>query len=335
MQHPPVSIHLRHLVISPPLLLAPMAGLTHTALRRLILELGGVGLLSTEMLAAKRLPSENPQISPWLIRRPEERPLSWQLLVGRLEEVVPAVDKLHALGAEAIDLNLGCPAPAVRRMGGGSRLMEEPATVRALVAAARRATSLPLTAKIRLGEELNETKLRDFCRMLAAEGIEMLSVHARLRGEPFSRRPRWAWAGKVKGWLDIPVVANGGIFSVTDAVNCLAESGADGLMIGRAAAATPWLFAAIAREVYGMDTFLPEVNRPALFLRFIALLEESFAPERRLGRLKEFSHYFAGNYAFGHSLATAVQSSATVAEARQRAEEFFRRNDSAGLRPGG
>lgn len=325
----PRCIRLRRLTISPPLLLAPMAGLTHTALRRLILELGGVGLLSTEMLAAKRLPSENPRISPWLVRRPEERPLSWQLLVGRLEEVVPAVDKLHALGAEAIDLNLGCPAPTVRRMGAGSRLMEEPATVRALVAAARRATSLPLTAKIRLGEELDEAKLRDFCMMLAGEGIEMLSVHARLRGESFSRRPRWVWVGKVRGWLDIPVVANGGIFSVADAVNCLAESGTDGLMIGRAAAVTPWLFADIAREVYGLGAPLPGVDRPALFLRFIDLLEESFAPERRLGRLKEFSHYFAGNYAFGHSLASAVQTSATLTEARARAVEFFRRNDTA------
>src|SRR3989338_5657080 len=110
-------LRLKGLEISPPLFLAPMAGLTHSALRRLILELGGIGLLSTEMLSAARLPSENPQISPYLVRSAQETPLSYQLLVSRVEEVAPAIAKLHVLGAQAIDLNLGCPAPTVRRMG--------------------------------------------------------------------------------------------------------------------------------------------------------------------------------------------------------------------------
>ncbi|MGV1099784.1 tRNA dihydrouridine synthase [Thiovibrio sp. JS02] len=325
------SIRIKGLSITPPLVLAPMAGLTHSALRRLILELGGVGLLSTEMLAATRLPMENAALSPYLVRTEAERPLSYQLLVFREADVAPAIARLHALGADAIDLNLGCPAPTVRRMGAGSRLMEAPATVRALVAAARRETDLPLTAKIRLGESLDEKKLRDFCLMLAGEGIELLTVHGRLRGEPFSRRPRWAWIGKVKGWLNIPVIANGGIFSLADAGSCLAESGADGLMIGRAAARTPWLFAEIAREVYGADLALPVVRKPRIYLRYVELLAESFLPERRLGRLKEFSHYFAANYRFGHRLASAVQSSGTVAEARARAVEFFRRNDPENL----
>jgi len=325
------AIHVKDLVITPPLVLAPMAGLTHSALRRLILAQGGVGLLSTEMLAATRLPMENATLSPYLVRSGEERPLSYQLLVCREADVAPAIARLHDLGADAIDLNLGCPAPTVRRMGAGSRLMEAPATVRELVAAARRATDLPLSAKIRLGESLDAVRLRDFCLMLAGEGIDLLSVHGRLRGEPFSRRPRWDWIGKVKGWLDIPVIANGGISSVADARNCLAQSGADGLMIGRAAARTPWLFAEIAREVYGSELALPLVSKPQLYLRFLALLEESFLPERRLGRFKEFSHYFASNYQFGHRLASAVQSSATLEQARERALEFFLRNDPEGL----
>ncbi|MFA6499534.1 MAG: tRNA-dihydrouridine synthase family protein [Desulfurivibrionaceae bacterium] len=320
---------LKGLEISPPLFLAPMAGLTHSALRRLILEQGGIGLLSTEMLSAARLPSENPLISPYLVRSAQETPLSYQLLVSRVAEITPAIAKLQALGAQAIDLNLGCPAPTVRRMGGGSCLMEDPALVQALVAEARKQTDLPLTAKIRLGETLDEEKLRNFCLMLEGEGIDLLSVHARLRGEPFVRKPRWPWVGKVKGWVNIPVVANGGIFSVEDAKNCLAQSGADGLMIGRAAAIRPWIFAELAHAVYGRGPEVPAVNKPALYLRFIELLEESFLPERRLGRLKEFTHYFAKNYPFGHSLASAVQSSDSLAEARERACTFFAKNETA------
>ncbi|MHB8989313.1 MAG: tRNA dihydrouridine synthase [Desulfobulbia bacterium] len=322
------SIRLKGLEISPPLFLAPMAGLTHSALRRLILEQGGIGLLSTEMLSAKRLPMENAALSPYLVRAPQEIPLSYQLLVSRVEEVAPAIAKLHALQAEAIDLNLGCPAPTVRRMGAGSRLMDEPALVRALVAAARKQTDLPLTAKIRLGETLDEDKLRDFCRMLEGEGIDLLNVHARLRGEPFVRKPRWPWVGKVKGWMNIPVVANGGIFSVEDAKNCLAQSGADGLMIGRGAAIRPWIFAELAREVYGLAVEVPVLNTMALYLRFVELLEESFLPERRLGRLKEFTHYFAKNYPFGHHLASGVQSSASLAEAKERASLFLARYEA-------
>lgn len=316
----PPPIQVKNLRIDPPLLLAPMAGLTHSALRRLLLELGGVGLLTTEMLAARRLPHDNPTISPFLIRHPSEQPLAYQLLLVREEDAVPAVTKAEQLGADIIDLNLGCPAPEIRRLGGGSRLAEEPARVRRLVAAVRRATELPVSAKIRLGEELNQNKLLDFCRMLAGEGIDLLTVHARLRGEPFVRKPRWQWVGLVKERLTIPVVANGGIFSEADAAQCLALSGADGLMIGQAAAITPWIFQELSGHPLTPD-------KPALYHRFCDLLEESFAPERRLGRLKEFTHYFARNYPFGLRLASAIQSSPDLPEARRRAREFFARNE--------
>jgi tRNA-dihydrouridine synthase B len=323
MQNPIHTIQVRGLQISPPILLAPMAGLTHTALRQIALSFGGVGLLSTEMLAAKRLPSENPRISPCLVRTASERPLSYQLLISTVSHMAPAIEVLHRLQADAIDLNLGCPAPAVGRSGGGVSLMERPEEVRALVAEARKRTALPLTAKIRLGSELDERTLRDFCTMLQDEGIDMLSVHARLKKESFARRPRWEWVARVKDWLAIPVIANGGIFSVQDAAECLRVSRADGLMLGRGAVIRPWLFAEIARHVYGYTAAERSVSLPLMYSTFFELLTEHFRPERRLGRLKEFTHYFAKNFQFGHLLATRVQSSMSVDEARERAEMFF------------
>nr|WP_321466295.1 tRNA-dihydrouridine synthase family protein [uncultured Desulfobulbus sp.] len=313
--------------IWPPLLLAPMAGLTHSALRTTVLQYGGVGLLSTEMLSAARLPAENAQISPYLVTTAAERPLSYQLLVAEEKQVQPAMARLQRIGADSIDLNLGCPAPQVRRMGGGSCLMDDPKRVQAIVAASRKATVTPLTAKIRLGENLDAGKLRDFCLMLAAEGIDMLTVHARLRRESFSRKPHWEWIAEVKRWIDIPVVANGGIDSVEAARLCLEQSGADGLMIGRAAASTPWIFAEIAREVYGVALARPDLNLPEIYASFAAGLIQRFQAERRLGRLKEFTHYFAKNYFFGHHLAARVQSSQSFDEALHRAESFFVAND--------
>ena len=276
------KLKIRHLVLDPPLLMAPMAGLTHSALRTLLLDFGGVGLLSTEMLAARKLPGENAQRSPFLVRTEREQPLSYQLLVTDSAEVAPAVEALHRLKADAVDLNLGCPAPRVRRAGGGSSLMAAPDRVRAIVAEARRCTGLPLTAKIRLGESLSkehEAQLRNFCLMLEGEGIDLLTVHARLRTEAFCRKPHWERVATVKEWLSIPVIANGSVLSVADAENCLQLSNADGLMIGRGAAFTPWIFADIARKVYGYDIPARKLCLPAVYADFVAALAERFVPE--------------------------------------------------------
>jgi nifR3 family TIM-barrel protein len=303
-----------------------MAGLTHSVLRQIFFGFGGVGLLSTEMLSAKRLPTENSRISPCLIRTILEKPLSYQLLVSTDREVAPAIDVLHKLRADSIDLNMGCPARSIGNFGAGFALMEQPEKARRIVVEARKSTRLPLTAKIRLGVELNEQTLKAFCTMLEDEGIDMLSVHARLKKESFARTPRWEWIAKIKGWLRIPIIANGGIFTVQDAKNCLLTCGADGLMLGRGAVIKPWLFNEIARKLYNYDIMEPVVLLPEVYGNFIDLLNELFRPERRLGRLKEFTHYFAKNYKFGHQLSSGIQRSKSVDEARERAGIFFENN---------
>jgi tRNA-dihydrouridine synthase B len=317
------QIEIKDLKINPPLFLAPMAGLTHSAFRQILWGFGGVGLLSTEMLSAKRLPSENPGISPCLIRTAMEKPLSYQLLISMEKDIAPAIDALHRFKADAIDLNMGCPARSVGSYGAGFALMEHPENTRRILAEARKRTLLPLTAKIRLGDGLNDEKLKSFCTMLEDEGIDLLSVHARFKKESFARRPRWELIAGIKEWLRIPVVANGGIFSVQDVRECLRVSGADGLMVGRGAVIKPWLFAEIARDIYGCSIAEPTVSLPAVYNNYLDLMNELFRPERRLGRLKEFTHYFAKNYKFGHQLGHWIQNSKSMDEAREKAGIFF------------
>ena len=297
-----------------------MVGLSHSALRILIHELGGVGLFFSEMLSVSRLPIENEIISPFLCRTHIESPLFYQIYVGANQDILPAVERLHLLNAQGIDLNLGCPAPSLRKQGAGSFMSLD--SVRKTVAALRAATYLPISAKIRLGKTLDEKKLSEFCRMLEGEGIDLLTVHGRLQGEKFCRSPRWNWIAKVKQTVKVPVIANGGIFSVSDAKKCLEQSGADGLMLGRGAVCKPWLFAEIAKNVYHFGE-IPVINIPDIYFRFIALLKERFFPERRLGRLKQFTHYYSSNFAFGHHLASGVQNSKTIEEAAGIALEFF------------
>jgi len=314
------TLTLKSCSVFPPLALAPMVGLSHSALRILVVELGGAGLFFSEMLSVGKLPTENEKISPFLTRTPAESPFFYQIFAGSGQNVVPAVDRLHSLNAQGIDLNLGCPAPALRKLGAGSfmgdKLIVE--TVRKI----RSATTLPLSAKIRLGKTLDEKSLVSFCKILENEGVDLLTVHGRLHGEKFCRKVRWDWIGKVKRAITIPVIANGGIFTVEDARKCLNESGADGLMIGRGAAVRPWLFAEIAHELYKIEM----AEKPSLskiYFRFVELLEERFQPERRLGRLKQFTHYYADNFAFGHHLASGVQNANSMKEAAETAGRFF------------
>ena len=323
VQTDPQAIKIRNLRIDPPLLLAPMAGLTHSALRRIMIGFGGVGLLSTEMLSARILPTESPRVSPYLIRTERETPLSYQLLTSTDKEIGRAMDALHALKADAVDLNMGCPSTAVGKFGAGVILMAKPEEARRIAAEARRRTALPLSAKIRLGSDADSGRLKAFCSMLEGEGVDMLTVHARFKHEPFARNPRWAYIAEIKECVKIPVVANGGIFSIEDAERCLRVSGADGLMLGRGAVTRPWLFAEIARSVFGSDIPEPAVSLPHVYAAFLEALNADYRPIYRLGRLKEFTHYFARNYKFGHSLATRVQSSSSMDEASEKAWTFF------------
>ncbi|MGD0281666.1 MAG: tRNA-dihydrouridine synthase family protein [Dissulfurispiraceae bacterium] len=331
VQARPQAIQIRNLLIDPPLLLAPMVGLSHSALRRIMIGFGGVGLLSTEMLSARRLPRENPRISPYLIRTERESPLSYQLLISTHKEIGRAIDALHALKADAVDLNMGCPSSAVSKFGAGVMLMEQPEEARRIVAEARMRTALPLSAKIRLGSDADSGKLKAFCSMLEGEGVDMLTVHARFKHESFARRPRWAYIAEIKECIKIPVVANGGVFSVEDAETCLRVSGADGLMLGRGAVIRPWLFAEIARTVFDSDIAEPAASLPDVYSDFFEALNANYRPVYRLVRLKGFTNYFARNYKFGHSLASRIQSSSSMDEARERAGTFFANNSKESM----
>jgi len=327
----PAGLTLRNLNIAIPLALAPMVGLSHTAGRSLIQEIGGVGILYTEMLAAKRLPHENADISPMLVKSELERPLIYQIFLADESPVEGAIAKLEALGADGVDMNLGCPAPQLRRSGSGGYLAEDRQLVARIVRKIRLSTEMVFTAKIRLGQKLDQEKFIDFCKMLEGEGIDLLTVHGRLHGENFCRPPRWDWIGHAKKAVHIPVIANGGIFSVDDARRCLDISGADGLMIGRGAFENPWLFADIAATVYGMKYERQMRSREQLFYRFVELLETRFRTERRLGRLKQFIHYFARSFSFGHQLASSVQTSKSIEEAVERSAKFFSQTDPVEL----
>ena len=314
---------IKNLKVDPPLILAPMSGLTHTALRQLVAEIGGCGLFYTEMLSARSLPFEEPNASPWLRSTAHERPLVYQLLVSHPEEVAAAVEKIESCGADGLDLNMGCTTALIAKRGGGITLMKEPKMAQAIVRASRKATDLPLTVKIRLGWTMNWDGLRDFCLMLQDNGVDAICLHPRLKQDRLKRPARWEFIGRIKGHLHIPVIGNGDVTSPQAAMRMFELTGCDGVMLGRAAVQSPWLFRQIANS-HSPDLYHNHFPNPAeTFNRFISLLQTSLEPHYTLPLLKRFTFYFSQNYAFGHTLWRLVHKADSLATATSVANEFF------------
>ncbi|MFQ5560143.1 MAG: tRNA dihydrouridine synthase, partial [Nitrospinota bacterium] len=190
--------------IAPRLALAPMAGITHPAFRELVSSFGGCGLYFSEMLSAKRVPSERKKNPPILRRGSGTGPLFYQVMGSEPEELGKAVslletpDETGERKADGIDINMGCSVFGIRKSGAGSGLMMEPDRARRSVALCRKKTTLPLTVKIRLGTNEDPQFLIRFAKALQDEGVDAITLHPRLIKERFKRGARWSFVGELK-----------------------------------------------------------------------------------------------------------------------------------------
>jgi tRNA-dihydrouridine synthase B len=296
-----------------------MAGVTHSAFRRLLADLGGCGALYTEMLPVRVLPRENPEDSPAVMRRPGQPPLVYQLLAYTVEHVGPALKRLAALRPDAVDLNLGCPAPEVRRMGGGAALFRTPELLERILTEIRLHWDGTLIIKCRLGDpgehwrDIFLQRLALFQRMR----VDALVIHPRFSDEKLKRRARWEELDWVSGQTALPLIGNGDIACPADIARLhQRHPNIRAFMLGRIAAVRPWIFAQAAGETIEVDT-------GEIWRRMYRYIEEDFAPERRLGRIKDFTVFYARNFAFGHELYRTVQSSTTPEQTAERAQAFF------------
>jgi tRNA-dihydrouridine synthase B len=305
-----------------------MAGITHSAFRRLLADFGGYGALYTEMLASKCILQEDERCSPWLKRRPAEGRVVYQLLMANDARLPEIAERLARLGPDAVDLNLGCDAPTVQKLGGGANLFGDMARMRAILRGLRANFAGPLLVKIRLGVEADDwrERLLERLRLFEDEGVDAVVVHTRYFREKLGRPARpWLYAD-LADQTRLPIIANG------DAHRPDTEtlSGVRGLMVGRMLVARPWLFAEWRNPQLSID-------RVALWNRYCAYLLDDFIPHIALKRLKIFTPYFARNFFFGHTLFIGVQTAPDFATAQARAQAFFQQSprlvdvDLAGL----
>ncbi len=303
------------------LIAAPMAGVTHSALRRLVATFGGYDALSTEMLSTRALAREDVLCSPYTKRRPEEGQVVYQLLTTEPGSTAEALERLAPLEPFAVDINLGCPAPEVCKQGGGTALFHDISRLEKVLDAARRAWDGPLTVKCRLGRNVptwREDLLERFT-VFEAHGVDAVTLHPRFADEKLKRRARW----EVFEWLcdqtAMPLIGNGDICSA-DQVTALRARfpGLAGIMVGRIVAAQPWFFTLVHNSSLALD-------HAAIWEQCYGYILDDFPPERAIGRLKEFTAYYATNFLFGHDLFRAAQGAPDIRTLRERALAFLER----------
>ncbi len=236
----------------PVLFLAPMAGVTNSVFRR-ICKARGADVLTTEFVSAEGIMHRNERTEHYVDFTPEERPLGVQLFGGDPEQL--------ARGAQAvvewkqpdfIDINFGCPVNKVVCKNGGSALLRDGALLAAIASAVVRAVApIPVTAKIRTGWDQNSVNATDNARHLEDAGIRRLTVHGRTRAQGYSGEADWGVIASVADAVQIPVVGNGDLTSAEVAMQRWSDAPVSGLMVGRAAMTSPWIFQEIAAAFRG------------------------------------------------------------------------------------
>ena len=313
-----------HILIQPNITLAPMVGVTDSVFRRMILGLGGCGLVSSEMTNAASVSARAIKHHHQLDFLPEERPITKQLSGNEPELVASAARMVEQLGADILDINCGCPSPKVTGGGHGSALLRDLPKMERLLRAVRAAVQIPVTLKFRSGWDEASLNYLDTARMAESVGVAALALHARTRAQAYSGLANWDHIAEVKRVVRIPVIGNGDAREAPEALAKLRASGADGVMIGRGAMSNPWIFQQIAQLRRGELPFEPgPADKRAWLLRYLAICQEDMGERLALNKLKQLIGQFSVALPGSAVLRSAVQRSATPDEAREHIERFF------------
>ena len=259
--------------IQSPLILAPMAGVTDYAFRRICADMGA-GVTVTEMVSSRALVYQDKK-SKTLLKK-NENSLCGAQIFGNDPEIMAQAAKiaLEYSDCDFIDINMGCPMPKIANNGDGSALMKDPALAGAIVRRVAQAVSVPVTVKTRLGWDKGSVNVCELAKAAEENGAAAITVHGRTKSMLYSGQADWDAIGRVVQEVSIPVIANGDLFSPEDILRCRMHSGASLFMIGRGAFGDPWIFPQMQAALEGGE--IP--RRPEL-------------PERMEVALKQF--YFA------------------------------------------
>jgi nifR3 family TIM-barrel protein len=341
--------------LAPPFALAPMAGMTDTAFRRLVKRRGGCGLVVTEMVSSEGLVRGIDRTLEYAEYTEEERPVSIQIFGGDPEKMAAAAQIVEGMGADLVDVNMGCPVPKIAKHNAGCSLMREPEHAQAVVTAMTKAVKIPVTVKMRAGWDANAINAPELARRMEDAGASALAVHGRTAAQSYSGSSDWDLIARVASGVSIPVFGSGDCVEAAQLVEKLRAGGVSGVLVGRGALRNPWIFeqaAAIARGDTPRD--VTPADRAEFLLEYIDLLLHERTGESDgfrhvapmspqtldsgpvngegaarghdrwvINKLRALNSWYTKGLDNGSHLRTAINSAESIAQLRAIIEAFF------------
>jgi len=311
------ALTLGTLEIQPPVVLAPMAGVTNYPFRRLCRRFGA-GLYISEMITAKGLVMGNERTLHLAGFGPDENPRSLQLYGVEPRSLGEATRRLVGR-VDHLDLNFGCPVRKITSKGGGSAIPAKPRLLARLVrAVVRNAGDIPVTIKFRMGIDDSVLTYRDAGRVGQEEGCAAVGLHARTASQLYDGDARWEAIGDLKSRLSIPVLGNGDIWEAYDALRMMRATGCDGVIVGRGCLGRPWLF----RELASVFAGEPPEDPPSygevldIMLEHARMLSEWFGEHRGIMMMRKFLAWYTKSFHGGAALRQSLVRVRTMADLR-------------------
>jgi tRNA-dihydrouridine synthase B len=334
--------------LSPPFALAPMAGMTDTAFRRLVKRRGGCGLVVSEMVSSEGLVRGIDRTLEYAEYTEEERPVSIQIFGGDPEKMAAAALIVEGMGADIVDVNMGCPVPKIAKHNAGCSLMREPAHAADVVRSMARAVRIPVTVKMRAGWDATAINAPDLARRMEDAGAAAVSVHGRTAAQSYSGFADWDLIGTVASGVKIPVFGSGDCIEPLHLIDRLRNTAVSGVLVGRGVLRNPWIFEQAAslnaghqpREISAeergrflleyVDLLLKEQSEEADGFRHVAPGQApvSYAPARGrdkwvINKLRALNAWYTKGLDNGSHLRVAINQAESIGQLREIIAGFF------------
>jgi tRNA-dihydrouridine synthase B len=325
-----------------PFVVAPMAGMTDTAFRRLVKRHGGCGLVVTEMVSSEGLVRGIDRTLEYAEYTEEERPVSIQIFGGDPETMADAAQIVEGLGANIVDVNMGCPVPKIAKHNAGCSLMREPQHAATVIATMARRVKIPVTVKMRAGWNEESINAPDLARRVEDAGAAAVAVHGRTAAQSYSGQADWSLIDRVASAVKIPVLGSGDCVEPEQVVERL-KTGVSGVLVGRGVLRNPWILAQAADLAGGLPAREVTLqDRGRFLLDYMELLLSEGTGEAEgfrhhagqtagrtrherwvINKLRALMSWYSKGLHNGGGLRTGINAAASISEARDIIGSFF------------